>query len=275
VSEKPNNPHRPADAYRANEVPRVAEGHGAEQSRGAAEAHGSAGAHGAAEAVARARGLQRLIDKLDPVWAPQLVVVFAIALDLVLPDKLTIGPFWLLPAVEGVLLLGLAVASPHPRVRHSPLRRQIAMGLIGLVSAVNVYSLVELVRFLLNGHRAGGRALIFSGVALWITNVLLFGLWYWELDRGGPVERAKRSNKRPDFLFPQMTTPRFAPSEWMPGLVDYLYVSFTNATAFSPTDTMPLSQAAKVLMSAQAVVSLLIVVLVVARAVNILALHGA
>jgi uncharacterized membrane protein len=215
--------------------------------------------------------LQKEITRVDPVWAPQLVVLAAIALQLVLPDRLTIGPYWLLPAVEVLLLVGLSAVSPHPRMRHRPLRRQIAMGLIALVSAVNVYSLVELTRFLLHGGRAGGRPLIFSGVALWVTNVLLFGLWYWELDRGGPLERARRVGHAPDFLFPQMTDAApFTRAGWAPGLVDYLYLSFTNATAFSPTDTMPLSHTAKTLMTAQSVVSLLIVVLVVARAVSIL-----
>ena len=210
--------------------------------------------------------------RVDPTWGPQLVVLAAILLQLLLPDRLTIGPHWLLPAVEGLLLVGLVVITPHPRVRHSPWRRRIAMGLIGLVSAVNVFSLIELTRYLLHGGTAGGRPLIFSGIALWLTNVLLFGLWYWQLDRGGPLERVRGSGLAPDFLFPQMAdAKRYTRPDWMPGLIDYLYVSFTNATAFSPTDTMPLSQAAKVLMTAQSVVSLLIVVLVVARAVNILA----
>lgn len=218
--------------------------------------------------------LEDRITKIDPVWAPQLVVLAAIGLQLVLPDRLTLGPYWLLPAVEGLLLVGLAIVSPHPRVRHTPLRRQIAMALIGVVSAVNVFSLIELTHFLLQGHKAGGRPLIFSGVALWVTNVLLFGLWYWELDRGGPVERARGDAARPDFLFPQMAdAAKFTRPNWVPGLIDYLYVSFTNATAFSPTDTMPLSATAKSLMTAQSVVSLLIVVLVVARAVNILTAH--
>jgi uncharacterized membrane protein len=209
----------------------------------------------------------------DPVWAPQLVVAGAIALDLALPDKLTIGPFWLLPAVEGLLLFGLVGASPHPRLRYSPIRRRIALALIGLVSAVNVFSLIELVSHLLHGGKANGRALIFSGVALWVTNVLLFALWYWELDRGGPVARASGTDPAPDFLFPQMTddAAKYARRDWMPGLIDYLYVSLTNSAAFSPTDTMPLTPTAKLLMGAQALVSILILVLVVARAVNILA----
>lgn len=218
--------------------------------------------------------LENQITKIDPVWAPQLVVLAAIALQLVLPDRLTIGPYWLLPAVEALLLVGLVVVSPHPRMRHTPLRRQIAMALIAVVSAVNVYSLVELTHYLIQGGKVNGRPLIFSGVALWVTNVLLFGLWYWQLDRGGPLERATRSERPPDFLFPQMAdAARFSRPNWTPGLIDYLYVSFTNATAFSPTDAMPLTATAKSLMTAQSVVSLLIVVLVVARAVNILTVH--
>jgi hypothetical protein len=105
---------------------------------------------------------------------------------------------------------------------------------------------------------------------LWVTNVLLFGLWYWELDRGGPLARMATPDAMPDFLFPQMTEPRHSPAGWMPGLIDYLYLSFTNATAFSPTDTMPLSSIAKVLMTAQSLASLLTIGLIVARAVNIL-----
>jgi hypothetical protein len=101
--------------------------------------------------------------------------------------------------------------------------------------------------------------------------VLLFALWYWQLDRGGPLARATQTETLPDFLFPQMTEPEYAPLDWKPGLVDYLYTSFTNATAFSPTDTMPLTATAKWLMSAQALTALATIGLVVARAVNILA----
>jgi uncharacterized membrane protein len=108
------------------------------------------------------------------------------------------------------------------------------------------------------------------GGAIWITNVIIFALWYWELDRGGPVARSKAVHKYPDFMYPQMQAPDLAPEHWEPTFLDYLYVSFTNATAFSPTDTMPLSRWAKMLMMAQASVSLATVALVIARAVNIL-----
>jgi hypothetical protein len=215
-------------------------------------------------------GLLRWVERWMPFWEPQLVVACAIALQLSLSEQVTIGPNWLLPALEGALLIGLVIASPHPNVRHSPLRRRAAIGMIGLVSAANAVSLVLLSHRLLHGGKENGRELILSGIVLWCTNVLLFGLWYWEVDRGGPAARAKHERDTPDFLFPQMTDPKWAPPNWMPRLIDYLYVSLTNATAFSPTDTMPLTPTAKWLMSAQSLVALVTIGLVVSRAVNIL-----
>jgi uncharacterized membrane protein len=210
------------------------------------------------------------LDERLPYWDSQFVVLVAILLDLALPDKLTAGPTWLVPSLEGVLLIGLVAATPNPRLRHSPLRRKLALVLIAIVSAANVVSLVLLVHYLLNHNVGQGRPLIFSGMALWVTNVLLFGLWYWELDQGGPLARRTGRTTTPDFLFPQMTEPQHSPEDWEPGMVDYLFVSFTNATAFSPTDTMPLTPFAKTLMAAQALVALVTIGLVVARAVNIL-----
>jgi hypothetical protein len=218
----------------------------------------------------RPEAVARKLAERDPFWGPQLVVAGAILLDLSLPQKLTLGPNWLLPSVEAMLLLGLLIASPKPELRHSPLRRRLAIGLIGLVTAVNAVSLGLMVHFLLHHQLQNGRGLVLAGVVLWVTNVLLFGLWYWELDRGGPVERALSRDATPDFLFPQMSEPRYAPPDWMPGLVDYLYVSFTNATAFSPTDTMPLTATAKWLMTVQSLTALVTIGLVVARAVNVL-----
>jgi hypothetical protein len=162
------------------------------------------------------------------------------------------------------------LSAPKPRVRRSPLRRRIAIGLIGLVSATNLASLVLLAHQLLAGGIKNGRPLVGAGIVLWVTNVLLFGLWYWEIDRGGPLDRLEHEEARPDFLFPQMTNPQYAPPNWEPGLVDYLYTSFTNATAFSPTDTMPLTPTAKWLMTAQSLTALVTLGLVIARAVNIL-----
>jgi uncharacterized membrane protein len=210
------------------------------------------------------------VERWLPFWEPQLVVACAIALQLSLSGQVTVGPNWMFPALEGALLIGLVIASPHPNVRHSRFRRHVAIGMIGLVSAANAASLVLLSRRLLHGGKENGHQLILSGIVLWCTNVLLFGLWYWEVDRGGPAARAAGERDTADFLFPQMTEPKWAPRDWKPQLIDYLYVSLTNATAFSPTDTLPLTPAAKWMMGGQSIVALVTVGLVVARAVNIL-----
>lgn len=216
--------------------------------------------------------VQTALARYDPYWGAQLVIGLAILLGLSLSEKLTPGPTWLLPALEALALAGLMIASPHPRMRHNPLRRHLALTLIAVVSAANAYSLILLVHYLLKGGRASGHALIGSGMVLWVNNVLLFGVWYWQLDGGGPRARTLKRKPHPDFLFPQMTDDArpFAPRGWEPRLVDYLYTSFTNATAFSPTDTMPLTPMAKSLMAGQSLVALVTIGLVVARAVNIL-----
>jgi uncharacterized membrane protein len=216
---------------------------------------------------------ERVRDRLergDPYWPAQLSVAMAIALNLALAARVTIGPTWLLPSVEGVLLIALVVIAPRRATAHSLGRRRFAISVIGLVSLGNVVSLALLVHYLINGGKAGGHQLILSGAVLWATNVLLFAVWYWETDRGGPVNRHLDPDALPDFQFPQMENPQLAPAGWRPGFVDYLYTSLTNATAFSPTDTMPLTQTAKIVMGVQSVAALLTVGLVVARAVNIL-----
>jgi uncharacterized membrane protein len=209
----------------------------------------------------------------EPFWPAQLTIVAAIGLQLLLPERLTVGPTWLLPALEGALAVGLAFASPREeeRERGHTRRRRIALSLMALVSAGNIFSLYELIHFLLHkGQVPEGRALVLAGMLIWLTNFLIFALWYWELDRGGPGKRALGQDRRPDFLFPQMTDDQIHPPDWRPQFIDYTYVSLTNATAFSPTDTMPLTVMAKSIMGVQALVSLVTLGLVVARAVNIL-----
>ncbi|HYZ82126.1 MAG TPA: hypothetical protein VE571_12700 [Solirubrobacteraceae bacterium] len=216
--------------------------------------------------------VETTLTRYDPYWGGQVVLAVAILFQLSLSEQLTVGPRWLLPALEAVALVALAIASPHPRMRHNPLRRRLVLTLIGVVSAANAYSLAMLVHFLVRGGKVTGHALIGSGVVLWVTNVLLFGVWYWQLDRGGPAARRLKRQPHPDFLFPQMTDDAkgLAPRGWEPTLLDYLYTSFTNSTAFSPTDTMPLTPMAKALMAGQSLVALTTVGLVFARAVNIL-----
>lgn len=210
----------------------------------------------------------------EPRWPASVAVISAVVLTLVLPEKYTIGPNWLLPALEMAVLIPLSIAAPQRRKGAPPWQRYSALALIALVNVANVYSLVVLVQSLLQGKFHGkqivGGDLLLAAVMIWLTNVLVFALWYWELDRGGPDDRSHPKHREPDFLFPQMTTPHCAPTGWSPVFPDYLYVSFTNATAFSPTDTMPLTPWAKMLMGVQALTSLLTIALVAARAVNIL-----
>jgi hypothetical protein len=210
----------------------------------------------------------------EPRWPASLAVVASIALYFALPDRLIsgLGPRWVVPTLEGVLGASLIIANPRLTLESRRLR-PVAIILIALVNLANVVSLGELVHELLavSGNSApGGRSLIYASVPVWVTNVLVFALWYWELDRGGPVARLELHRRQPDFLFPQMTAPDATRREWSPGFIDYLFTSFTNATAFSPTDTMPLTSWAKILFMIQSLASLLTVALVVSRAVNIL-----
>jgi uncharacterized membrane protein len=206
----------------------------------------------------------------EPVWPAQATVIGAILLQLTLPARLTVGPAWLLPALEGLLVIGLFIASPQNIEYEHPRRKRVAVAMIAFVSAANIFSLVALSKHLLHHQPAGGRELIIAGMLIWLTNFLIFALWYWELDRGGPGKRAAGHDTAPDFLFPQMSDDRIEPLQWRPKFIDYLYVSLTNATAFSPTDTMPLTPIAKVIMGVQSVVSLVTIGLIVSRAVNIL-----
>ena len=210
------------------------------------------------------------IEHGDPYWPAQLAVGLAIVLNLSLASQITIGPRWLLPGVEGILLVALVVIAPARATVHRVGERRFALAVIGLVSLVNIVLLGRLVDHLINGSTVGGRSLILSGAVLWVTNVLLFAVWYWEMDRGGPVARYENATALVDFQFPQMDSPDLAPEGWRPGFLDYLYVSLTNSTAFSPTDTMPLTHTAKIVMAIQSVTALLTVGLVIARAVNIL-----
>jgi uncharacterized membrane protein len=206
----------------------------------------------------------------EPFWPAQLTILVAIGLQLLLPDRLTAGPYWLVPSFEAALLVGMIVITPNQVEDEHPRRRFTALTLTAFVGAANIFSLAALTHFLLHHEVADGRSLIGSGVLIWLTNFLLFALCYWELDRGGPGRRAAGHDKAPDFLFPQMSDDRIQPLNWRPKFADYLYVSLTNNTAFSPTDTMPLTRVAKGVMGVQSVVSLLTLGLIVSRAVNIL-----
>jgi uncharacterized membrane protein len=200
-----------------------------------------------------------------------LAVLVAIALQLLLPDSVIrgLGNRALIPALEGALLLVLLIVNPGRVSRQESRFRVVGVALIALITIANFVSLTELIHALLYGSKTGGRPLVYASVPIWLTNVIVFGLWYWELDRGGPAFRHQPKHRHPDFLFPQMSTPGSSPG-WVPNFLDYFYTSFTNATAFSPTDTMPLTAWAKILMMLQSLASLVTVAVVVSRAVNIL-----
>jgi uncharacterized membrane protein len=206
----------------------------------------------------------------EPHWPAQASVLVAIGLQLLLPERVTAGPTWMLPVCEAVLLIGLTIATPRQLEGEHQGRRRLALALTALVSVANIISLVLLTHQLLHRGITQGRELIVAGALIWVTNVLIFGLWYWETDRGGPGTRAAGRDHAPDFLFPQMSDDRIEPREWRPMFIDYLYVSLTNAAAFSPTDTLPLTATAKSIMGLQSIVSLVTIGLVVSRAVNIL-----
>ena len=179
---------------------------------------------------------------------------------------------WLVVAAPYVVLAGTLLLGLKRLVRHDH-RREIVIGLLTVVWAFNVLGVVVLVASLIahSGSRITGAQLLASGGAVWFTNAIAFGLAFWELDCGGPVARAFATGPRkPDFQFPQDENPQLARDGWAPRLWDYFYVSLTNATAFSPTDSMPLTKTAKALMAAESMLSVVTVLLVAARAVNIL-----
>ena len=213
---------------------------------------------------------RRLTDG-ESIWPARGAVVAATILQVALPNRYEIPPTWLLPTLGILLGIGLSVAQPRRITRHTPQLRLVSILLIAVITLANAGSAARLITALLQGRaHESATTLLLTGGAIWLTNVIVFGMWYWDLDRGGPAARAQAMKTFPDFLFPQMTSPELSPTDWQPLFFDYLYLSFTNAAAFSPTDTLPLARWAKMAMMLQSIVSLGTVVLVVARAVNIL-----
>ena len=203
-------------------------------------------------------------------WPVSLVVLLVILLQLVLPHKLSLGIQPIICTVEALLLFTLVILSPQRIGFHKSHQWGIGLSLNAVMSLSNIASVILLIRELIHGGITNAGTLLLSGGSIWLTNVVVFGLWYWELDREGPGARAQGRDPYPDFIFPQMSDPKYAPEAWHPNFFDYLYTSFTNASAFSPTDVMPLTRMAKFLMLTQSTTSLVTVGLVIARAVNIL-----
>ncbi|HEX4679109.1 MAG TPA: hypothetical protein VH210_07915 [Gaiellaceae bacterium] len=223
----------------------------------------------------------------SPLW-PALAVLTAAGLYATLPGRFIVGSGagafgalrWIVPALTVVLIVPLALTVPRnqrflraaeaqvAKVRLS--RRVASNAVIALITAANGISIILLVHLLVNGAHTQANLLLKAGIHLWITNVLVFALWFWQLDGGGPLARPTTPPHERDFLFPQQTEPVLLVGGWAPKFLDYLFVSFTNSSAFSPTDALPLSRWAKMLMLVQSAISLSLAVMVVARAVNIL-----
>ncbi|MFE3766780.1 hypothetical protein ACFXPI_34065 [Streptomyces sp. NPDC059104] len=216
-------------------------------------------------------------------WPAVLATLTAALLYLALPRQLLlITPRYLVPALELLLLLPLIAINPRRLTRQTATFRFLSLALVLVIVASNLVALGILVHELLHAQVADGRALLVAAFQVWITNVVAFGLAFWEMDRGGPVSRTQLPREElplADFRFSQdenddavgeVAAGASGASDWVPTLVDYLYVSLTNSTAFSPTDTMPLSPRAKLLMAVQSVAALLTSLLVIARAVSIL-----
>ncbi len=208
----------------------------------------------------------------EPRWPMAGAVVAAIVLILLMPDDLRLGPSWLLPVIEGGLLVALIVGDPGRIDRRTANLRRLSVGLVCVLIVGALWATAILTSHLITGGKEthNASALLEAGAIVWASNIIAFALLYWELDGGGAPQRAHRPPERiVDFAFPQQMNPNLAPPHWRPGFVDYLYLGFTNATAFSPTDAMPLAAWAKIAMAVQAMISLVVLGLVIARAVNI------
>jgi hypothetical protein len=205
----------------------------------------------------------------EPRWPASLALVVCVGLYIVLPNRLVVGPKWLLPVLIALPLIPLS-ATRHRHPNEAPWVRRLTLTLIGIITLANIASMALLVHHLLVANVSQGRNLIYSAVSVWLTNVIVYGLWLWEVDRGGPHLRAGGETGFPDIQFPQMENPQLAPKEWRPRFTDYLYTSFANGTSFAPADAMPLTLKAKTLFASESIVSLITIAVVAARAVNIL-----
>jgi hypothetical protein len=206
-------------------------------------------------------------------WPMALAVLAAGGLRAALPDELRNGDArWLFIVVLVALLAILVIGDPGRIDRDSTWLRVMTGTLIGLISAVNAAAAVRLVAGIVDVAQfsTDANVLLASGGAIWLSNVIAFGLWYWDLDRGGAAARARGSGPKPAFVFPEMTNPEYTRPGWYPKFLDYLYLSFSTATAFSPTDVSAIRPWAKLMMMAEEAISLLVAILVVSRAVNIL-----
>jgi uncharacterized membrane protein len=204
-------------------------------------------------------------------WPAFAAVAVIIAGQTWVAASLSLRPFWLYPTIAGVILLASVAVYIPSRTEPRRALRVLSLGLVAVLILANVVSLVLLVRGVFVGSQLSASGLLLAGAALWIVNVGVFALIYWELDGGGPEARADGYLDYPDLVFPQQQQDQqgLAPYDWKPTFPDYLFVSLTAATAFSPTDAMPYSKRAKVVMGVESILAFVIAAMLVARAINI------
>jgi uncharacterized membrane protein len=203
------------------------------------------------------------------LFQAQSALLLAIVLQVTLDKSLVLGPRFVIAFLELLLVFGIGVTAPLKHDLGARLRRDFSFLLIGLISLANAASMFLVAGDLIHGANIAGKQLIFAAFAIFVTNIIIFSVWYWELDSPG-LTGVHKHDAAPKFQFPQMGMNLPETKNWEPSYFDYLYLSTTNSTAFSPTDTMPLTHSTKLLMGIQALVALITVVLVTARAVNIL-----
>jgi uncharacterized membrane protein len=209
--------------------------------------------------------------KPEPRWAAFGAVFIIIAGQTWVATSLSLRPIWLYPTIAGVLLLASVAVYIPSRAEPKRALRALSLSLVSVLVIANMVSLALLVRGVFVGSQLSPAGLLLAGAALWIVNVAVFALIYWELDGGGPEARADGYRDYPDLVFPQQQQDQqgLAPADWKPTFPDYLFVSLTSATAFSPTDAMPYSKRAKLVMGIESTLSFIIAAMLVARAVNI------
>lgn len=207
----------------------------------------------------------------DPIWQLQLGVIAVMVLQYFTNSSFLPYDKHIIIFFEAIVLFALAIVTSDGYHRVSAVRRLLAMILITIVAAINIFSLIFLVQALLFGDTSqiNGHDLLLNGMTIYVTNIFMFALLYWEIDGGGPDRRVGVDRQR-DFLFPQMIHKGIAKASWLPGFMDYLYLSTTNVTNFASADTIPISHRAKLLMMIQALVSVIAVVLVAARTIGVL-----
>jgi hypothetical protein len=234
------------------------------------------------------RSHRHLTTQPSDFWLARGAILVIVMLQIGIVNDLAVGPRWLAPSLELALLIPLSLATAWTQKRargastgaewasigrHRRIVRRLAIVLTAICTLMNFSALARLIAAIFAGHAGSGKALLLDATNIWATNVVVFALWFWTLDRGGPAARGLISEAKSDFLFTQQQAgviDRDQFKDWSPGFIDYLFLAFTNATAFSPADTFPLTTRAKLLMMAEAAISLCTIAIVASRAVGIL-----